>query len=92
MSVRRRHQDSHQTNGTIETNGNAERDKKIHDARTDLTRWRMKDDRGTQTWHYLETDEEVKQWPMSAADRHYLGLDTVGRKLWLLQTSCYANV
>jgi len=40
-------------------------------------RWRMKDDRGRQTWHYLETDEEMKNWPMTAADKYYVGLDTV---------------
>lgn len=46
-------------------------------AGTDHTRWRMKDDRGTQTWHYLESDEEVKAWPQSTADKWYLGMDTV---------------
>ena len=45
--------------------------------KTDYTRWRLKDDRGCQTWHYLQTDEELKSWPQSAADKYFLGLDTV---------------
>jgi lanosterol synthase len=45
--------------------------------KTDYTRWRLKDDRGCQTWHYLETDEEIKAWPQSKADKYFLGLDTV---------------
>ena len=44
---------------------------------TDHSRWRMKNDRGTQTWQYLESDEEVKEWPQSTADKWYLGMDTV---------------
>lgn len=45
--------------------------------KTDYTRWRLKDDRGCQTWHYLQTEEEVKAWPQSAADRYFLGMETV---------------
>lgn len=45
--------------------------------KTDYTRWRLKNDRGCQTWHYLETDEELKAWPQTAADKHFLGLETV---------------
>lgn len=45
--------------------------------KTDYTRWRLKDDRGCQTWHYLQTDEELKAWPQSTADKYFLGLDTV---------------
>lgn len=45
--------------------------------KTDYTRWRLKDDRGCQTWHYLSSVEEVKAWPQSAADKHFLGMDTV---------------
>ncbi|OSS46813.1 hypothetical protein B5807_08745 [Epicoccum nigrum] len=44
--------------------------------KTDYTRWRLRDDRGCQTWHYLHTDEEVKAWPQSAADRYFLGMET----------------
>lgn len=59
-----------QANGNGHANGGAA---------TDYTRWRMKDDRGTQTWHYLESDDEVKAWPQSTADKWYLGMDTVRR-------------
>lgn len=45
--------------------------------KTDYTRWRLKDDRGCQTWHYLESDEEMEAWPQSTADKYFLGLDTV---------------
>ena len=48
------------------------------DRSTDLRRWRLLDDRGRQTWHYLETDEEVKEWPQSTADKYFLGLPLVG--------------
>lgn len=47
------------------------------DEKTDYTRWRLKDDRGCQTWHYLQTEEEVKAWPQSAADRYFMGMETV---------------
>lgn len=44
---------------------------------TDITRWRMLDDEGRQTWHYLESDEEAKKWPQSIADKWYLEQPTV---------------
>ena len=47
-----------------------------HDS-TDIQRWRLLDERGQQTWHYLETDKEVKAWPQSPADRYHLGLPLV---------------
>ncbi|KAF2702824.1 terpene synthase [Pleomassaria siparia CBS 279.74] len=43
--------------------------------RTDYARWRLKNDRGVQTWHYLETDEENEAWPQTPADKWYLGMD-----------------
>nr|AFG34073.1 lanosterol synthase [Bipolaris eleusines] len=49
--------------------------------KTDYTRWRLKDDRGCQTWHYLQTDEEMKAWPQSTADKYFIGLDTEQPKL-----------
>ena len=49
----------------------------IVDPATDLERWRLKDERGRQTWHYLQSDEEVKAWPQTVADRHHLGLPLV---------------
>jgi lanosterol synthase len=45
--------------------------------KTDYTRWRLLDDRGCQTWHYLKTEEEIKAWPQSKADKYFLGLETV---------------
>lgn len=45
---------------------------------TDLTRWRLLDERGRQTWHYLSTDEEVRAWPQSLCDKHHLDLPLVG--------------
>jgi lanosterol synthase len=46
--------------------------------KTDYTKWRLKDDRGCQTWHYLKSEEEVKAWPQSTADKYFLGMETVG--------------
>ena len=45
--------------------------------RTDINRWRLLDERGRQTWHYLNTDDDIKSWPQSHADRYFLGLPTV---------------
>lgn len=44
---------------------------------TDVTRWRCMDDDGRLTWHYLEDEEDAKEWPQSYADKWYLGLDLV---------------
>jgi hypothetical protein len=45
--------------------------------RTDYTRWRMLDEKGRQTWHYLEDDEDAEEWPQSIADKYFLNLPTV---------------
>lgn len=45
--------------------------------KTDYTRWRLKNERGCQTWHYLQSDEQIKAWPQTTADKWYLGMDTV---------------
>lgn len=47
------------------------------DKRTDFTRWRMLDEDGRQTWHYLEDDKEAEAWPQTFADKYFLGLPTV---------------
>ena len=47
------------------------------DEATDPERWRLKDNNGRQTWHYLETAEEAANWPQTLADRHHLGLPLV---------------
>jgi lanosterol synthase len=44
---------------------------------TDYSRWRMLAKEGRQTWHYLEDDAEVEEWPQSMADKYYLGLPLV---------------
>lgn len=44
----------------------------------DKTRWRMKADGGRHTWHYLEDDAAVDEWPQSYADKWYMGLPMVG--------------
>jgi len=45
--------------------------------KTDYSRWRLRDIKGVQTWHYLADDEAAKEWPQSAADKYHLGLPTV---------------
>lgn len=50
------------------------------DEKTDYSRWRLRDDRGRQTWHYLKTDEELRAWPQTVADKYFLGLPTVRQK------------
>lgn len=56
--------------------------------RTDYSKWRMLDEKGRQTWHYLD-DEEVKKWPQSDADKWYLGLPLV--YAFFLASCIYAN-
>lgn len=46
-------------------------------ARTDYSRWRLLDEKGRLTWHFLEDDEKIKAWPQSLADRYFLGLSLV---------------
>lgn len=45
--------------------------------KTDYSRWRLLDESGRQTWHYLSGDGDVEKWPQSVADKYYLGLPTV---------------
>jgi len=47
------------------------------DERTDLERWRLLDERGRQTWHYMSSDKQAEEWPQTLADRHHLGLPLV---------------
>jgi lanosterol synthase len=75
MSVRRRGE-AKQANGSA--NNETITHENVVDLETDHTRWRMKNVDGRQTWHYLESDEELKAWPMTSADKYYLGMDTVG--------------
>jgi len=43
-------------------------------SRTDRTRWRLIGDKGEQRWTYLQTQEEIKAWPQSTADKYHLGM------------------
>lgn len=47
------------------------------ESRTDLSRWRLLDERGRQRWKYLRTKKEAEEWPQSTADRFHLGLSLV---------------
>ena len=58
-------------------NGAATVDANPIDPKTDINRWRLRDERGRQTWHYLKSDKEVQEWPQSIVDRHHLGLPVV---------------
>lgn len=78
MSIRKRGEAPKAANGSL--NGSIQRTKPVDDGGTDLNRWRLKDDRGRQTWHYLESDEQLKQWPMTTADKHFLGLETASNQ------------
>lgn len=51
----------------------------VLEEKTDLARWRMLDESGRQTWHYVESDEAAQKWPQSYADKWYLGLDLVSQ-------------
>jgi hypothetical protein len=51
------------------------------DEKTDYSRWRLLDEHGRHTWHYLTTDEEIKAWPQTVADKFHLGLPTVSLSL-----------
>ncbi|KAJ2901515.1 terpene synthase [Zalerion maritima] len=44
------------------------------DDRTDYSRWRLKDEDGCQSWHYLEDAEQSEKWPQTTADKYFLGL------------------
>ena len=59
------------SNQQIQLNGS------IEDEATDIERWRLLDERGRHTWHYLDTAEALKEWPQTTADRYHLGLSLV---------------
>lgn len=64
-----------------EANDDLHAAKRHHDEKTDYSRWRLRDERGRQTWHFLETDEENKAWEQTVADKYMLGLETVSTAL-----------
>ena len=61
-------------------------------AKTDISRWRLKDDESRHTWHYL-SEEEAKEWKQSYADKYFLGLDLVSdlNRLSWRTVRCQAN-
>ena len=62
---------------TQQANGATKPVERVDDPKTDYKRWRLEDDRGRQTWHYLHSDDELKQWPQTTADKYHMGMDTV---------------
>jgi lanosterol synthase len=46
------------------------------DKSTDRSKWRLKDEMGRHTWHYLEDEEQLKAWPQTTVEKHHLGLET----------------
>ena len=68
-------------NATEHMNGFTQRGIVVEDEATDLQRWRLLDERGRQTWHYLDTDKKAKEWPQSVADRYFLGLPLVSTRI-----------
>lgn len=46
---------------------------------TDLSRWRLRSERGRQTWTYLAGEEDPGRGP-TALEAHCLGLDTVSAR------------
>ena len=62
------------TNGHV--NG-APKEISVYGEKTDINRWRLLDERGRQTWHYMTTNDDAKNWPQSIVDRYFLGLPTV---------------
>jgi hypothetical protein len=45
--------------------------------KTDVTRWRLKDDDSRHTWEYLEDDAAVKDWPQSTVEKYLLNMPLV---------------
>jgi lanosterol synthase len=48
------------------------------DPATDLSRWRLSNVEGRQTWSYI-ADGQIPERPQSMLEKHLLGLDTVRR-------------
>jgi lanosterol synthase len=68
---------------SVTTEGKTPNGKKANGTRaglkehTDRSRWRLLDEDGRQTWHYLEDDKKAEAWPQSFADKYFLSLPTV---------------
>jgi lanosterol synthase len=57
--------------------------------KVDRSRWRLLNESGRHTWHYLKSDKEVEEWPQTTADKYHLGLPTVGVALVPLKKNVY---
>ncbi|CAG8479791.1 1313_t:CDS:2 [Acaulospora colombiana] len=45
-----------------------------HMKTTDKRRWRLFGDHGRQAWHYIEDEEQLKEWPQTNCEKYWLGL------------------
>lgn len=66
-------------NGHANTNGSAHKHSiDLSSETVDRSRWRLEVGQDSRhVWHYLKTDQQLKDWPQSTADKYYLGLPTV---------------
>ena len=58
---------------------------------TDINCWRLLDERGRQTWHYLDSPEKIKQWPQSIVDKHHISLPLIRQTIYLFSIKLYTN-
>ncbi|KAJ3231504.1 Lanosterol synthase (Oxidosqualene--lanosterol cyclase), partial [Chytriomyces hyalinus] len=49
-------------------------------AKTDPTKWRLAVSEGRQTWHYLENEHDLKDWPQTDFDRYWQGLPLINEQ------------
>ena len=52
---------------------------------TDLTRWRLSNVEGRQTWQYFERDDDLTR-EQTMLEKHSLGLDTVSNMFFLVMS------
>ncbi len=75
--AQRRLNSSHVANGHANGSANGHVDTSASDKKTDYSRWRLLNEDGRHTWHYLTDDEDMSEWPQTAYDQYFLGRDTV---------------
>ncbi|KAK5071511.1 Lanosterol synthase erg7A [Lithohypha guttulata] len=47
-----------------------------NEQKMDYSKWRIKDENGRHTWHYLDSEEQIRQWPQDVSTKYFLGLPT----------------
>ncbi|KAI8827407.1 terpenoid cyclases/protein prenyltransferase alpha-alpha toroid [Chytriomyces cf. hyalinus JEL632] len=52
----------------------------FNSAKTDPTKWRLAVSEGRQTWHYLEGEHELINWPQTDFDRYWQGLPLINEQ------------